>query len=281
MMKPGVEARDTVTGSGDEALRDKSVVVNVRVFLLDGTDLTDSLMYQAPMRIDLRRRDCIAGLRYGIEGMRVGGKRTLTISPHLAYGAKGVPDRVPPNATLRCEVVLLEVRERGVRKPEDYPPGRQLAVFNTGDIRHGVARWQFGLHQDGRCGASVTIPVPDLKWRHLRPKHVALQMNSTRATSLIESAVDLPNRFPQECLAPSSVYVDHSGHDGGVHKARNGDALCLSVTVWERGQSVCHYFLAEDCQAWTTSDLHKVVRDLIAPILTVEKQNGTQRCRLP
>lgn len=253
-------------GTGNEAIRGKVAVVDVRISLLDGTDITAALHLPERQMIDLGRREVIAGLRYGIEGMRVGGKRTLVISPHLAYGPKGVPERVPPNATLKCDVELLEVRERGVRKPEDYPPGRQLAVVHTGDIRHGVARWQFGLHQAGRCGASVTIPVPDLKWRHLRPKHVALQMDSTRATALIESAVDLPNWVPQECLAPSSVYVDHSGHDGGVHKARNGDALCLSVTIWERGQVTHSYFLPETSRAWQESAIRGVIENLIAPL---------------
>ena len=40
----------------------------------------------------------VAGLFYGIQGMRVGGTRTLRIAPHLAYGEEGVPGVVPANA---------------------------------------------------------------------------------------------------------------------------------------------------------------------------------------
>jgi FKBP-type peptidyl-prolyl cis-trans isomerase len=47
------------------------------------------------MVIDLGRRESIAGLRYGIPGMRVGGTREIVISPHLAYGEVGIPGRIP------------------------------------------------------------------------------------------------------------------------------------------------------------------------------------------
>jgi hypothetical protein len=48
------------------------------------------------------------GLFYGIEGMRVGGRRVLTISPHLAFGERGIPGTIPPNAVLKVEVTVLE-----------------------------------------------------------------------------------------------------------------------------------------------------------------------------
>jgi len=59
--------------------------------------------------IALGRRDFIAGLEYGIEGMRVGGHRRLRIGPHLAYREAGVPGKIPPNALLIYDVELLAV----------------------------------------------------------------------------------------------------------------------------------------------------------------------------
>ncbi len=88
-MTRGIKIQDVTVGTGDEALRGKTVVANVRMFLNHGTELTGTFLGGQKMRIDLRKRECIAGLQYGIEGMRVGGVRSLIISPHLAYGAKG------------------------------------------------------------------------------------------------------------------------------------------------------------------------------------------------
>jgi FKBP-type peptidyl-prolyl cis-trans isomerase len=62
--------------------------------------------------IDLARRDTIAGLRYGIEGMQVGGSRRVVVPPRLGYGGQGVPEAgVPPDAMLVCDVELLEIQE--------------------------------------------------------------------------------------------------------------------------------------------------------------------------
>jgi hypothetical protein len=60
------------------------------------------------VRID--RRSLANGLFYGVDGMRVGGTRRLEIAPHLAYGARGVPGVVPPNAVLTAEITILEAR---------------------------------------------------------------------------------------------------------------------------------------------------------------------------
>jgi peptidylprolyl isomerase len=60
--------------------------------------------------VHLGRREVIAGLERGIVGMRVGGRRRLVISPHLAYGEAGVPGVIPPNAVVIAEVELLDVQ---------------------------------------------------------------------------------------------------------------------------------------------------------------------------
>ena len=57
--------------------------------------------------IRLERRSLMAGLFYGMDGMRVGGMRRLEIAPHLAYAERGVPGVIPANALLTAEVIVL------------------------------------------------------------------------------------------------------------------------------------------------------------------------------
>ena len=52
----------------------------------------------------------IAGLEYGVKGMRVGGKRRIRVGPHLAYRENGVPSTIPANAVLEFRVTLLGVQ---------------------------------------------------------------------------------------------------------------------------------------------------------------------------
>jgi len=61
------------------------------------------------VRID--RRSLVNGLFYGVEGMRVGGTRRLSIAPHLAYGDRGVPGVIPSHATLTAEITILDARD--------------------------------------------------------------------------------------------------------------------------------------------------------------------------
>jgi hypothetical protein len=178
-MKPGVQSIDIVTGTGDEAVRNKTVAVNLRMYLLDGTDLTASLQIPEREVINLKRRDCIAGIRYGIEGMRVGGQRELIISPHL----------------------------------NDKP----------------------------------TDPA--------------------KAATLIEEAATWPIRVPAACLPSEAIYVDHEGHDGGVHRDRQNDELCLAFTIYERGQITVSYYMQVDSQAWRSSSLHELVHAVVDPVV--------------
>ena len=68
--------------------------------------------------IRLGQREAIAGVEYALMGMKVGGYRKVRISPHLAYRDEGIPDLVPPDAVLICEIWLRGfVQERKVHVP--------------------------------------------------------------------------------------------------------------------------------------------------------------------
>jgi FKBP-type peptidyl-prolyl cis-trans isomerase FkpA len=78
-------------------------------WLTDGTKFGSSRDWNEPISFRLGAAKVLRGLNEGVAGMKIGGKRRLTIPAHLGYGADGT-ERIPPNATLVFEVELLGVK---------------------------------------------------------------------------------------------------------------------------------------------------------------------------
>ncbi|MEP6757187.1 MAG: FKBP-type peptidyl-prolyl cis-trans isomerase [Chthonomonadales bacterium] len=91
------------------AHRKSTVYVRFQFFLNHGEPIGD---YQE-CNVDLQQRNEIAGFRYGIEGMCVGGRRRVRVSPHLAYGDSGC-GIIPAKAVLVIEFELVEVQDNPV-----------------------------------------------------------------------------------------------------------------------------------------------------------------------
>jgi peptidylprolyl isomerase/FKBP-type peptidyl-prolyl cis-trans isomerase FkpA len=104
-----VEIEEQQVGTGAEARAGVKVEVHYTGWLLDGKQF-DSSRGGSPFTFTLGAGQVIKGWDQGVAGMKVGGKRKLTIPPELGYGLRGFPGVIPAQATLVFEVELLAVR---------------------------------------------------------------------------------------------------------------------------------------------------------------------------
>ena len=109
-----MEIKDLVVGKGQEAKTGDTVKVQYVGTLLNGTEPFDASRNHGNegFSFQLGQGRVIKGWDDGVPGMKVGGKRKLTIPPNLGYGARGAGAKIPPNSTLVFEVELVEIAKK-------------------------------------------------------------------------------------------------------------------------------------------------------------------------
>jgi peptidylprolyl isomerase len=105
----GLQYQDTVVGNGASPQPGQRVTVNYTGWLTNGKQF-DSSVGREPFTFTIGQGEVIKGWDEGVASMKIGGKRRLTVPPHLGYGERGAGADIPPNSTLIFDVDLLGVQ---------------------------------------------------------------------------------------------------------------------------------------------------------------------------
>jgi FKBP-type peptidyl-prolyl cis-trans isomerase len=109
-MPSDLKIEELAAGTGAEAKSGQTVRVHYTGWLTNGKKFDSSHDRGEPLEFQLGAGRVIKGWDQGVVGMKVGGKRKLTIPPELAYGQRGFPGAIPPSSTLVFEVELVGVK---------------------------------------------------------------------------------------------------------------------------------------------------------------------------
>jgi protein-disulfide isomerase len=106
----GLVLKDVVVGTGREVKSGDRVEVHYVGTFTDGKEFDSSRKRSSPFSFEVGKGTVIKGWEQGLVGMKVGGRRKLTIPPDLAYGDKGVGSTIPPKSTLLFDIELLSIK---------------------------------------------------------------------------------------------------------------------------------------------------------------------------
>jgi FKBP-type peptidyl-prolyl cis-trans isomerase len=160
LKKMGIE--EVKIGTGPVAQKGDQVYMIYRGYLKSGLEFDSNMRRTAnPFSFILGEPMVIEGWQRGILGMRVGGKRKLSIPDELGYGPNGSGEKIPPNADLYFEVELLDIVKKGEESyydRKDLKPGAGRAV-KDGDLVevNYTARLVNGKEFDKRMDPKATV----------------------------------------------------------------------------------------------------------------------------
>ena len=104
VIKGGIVVEDLSAGNGPEAKRGKMVGIYYEGRLQSNNKKFDATLSGKPFKFRLGHGEVIRGLDLGLEGMKVGGKRQLTVPANMGYGDQGVPPDIPPKSMLVFDI---------------------------------------------------------------------------------------------------------------------------------------------------------------------------------
>lgn len=144
--------------------------------------------------------------------------------------------------------------------------GKHLFYFRPGEEARMLARCQFGVSADGRCGATLTYPIKGHPWRRNIVRSFEFELPEETKALLFDEVKRIGTEYPAECLSNDQLWSDSSEKANGITRDRATGKLCYTIAIYgSDGETESYFSIREDSEALVNSVLYKVVSRLIEP----------------
>ena len=135
-----------------------------------------------------------------------------------------------------------------------------------------LARCQFGLSEDGKCGATFTYPIKGYPWRRNIEKSYNFSIDEETIKLLFSEIHRLKREFPEECLSNDKLWSDSSEKANDITRDRATNTLCYTISIMvERKEPEEYYAIRENSEALLSSKLCEIITSLIQPHEPIEE----------
>ena len=142
-----------------------------------------------------------------------------------------------------------------------------LFYFRPGEEARMLARCQFGVTADGRCGATMTYPIRGYPWRRNIVKSYEFRLSTDEKALLFSEVRRLKAKHPTECLSNSQLWSDSSEKGNAITRDRSTGTLCHTIGISAAGEREWREYFAmrEESDALLSSALYQTISRLISP----------------
>jgi len=154
----------------------------------------------------------------------------------------------------------------------------QLYYFRPGEERRMLARCQFGLLRDGRCGASLTYPIKGYPWRRNPWRSYEFEIESILAGVLFNEVAEMLQNHPTHCLPNEVLWSDHSEKANGITRDCETDTPCHTIGIYDCDWEPKYYYsMRENSEVLRSSRIFSTVMSLIEPYERLEQKRPAQQ----
>jgi hypothetical protein len=141
-----------------------------------------------------------------------------------------------------------------------------LMYFRPGDGSRMIARCQFGVHLTGRCGATLTYPIPGQPWRRNPSRSYEFGIETDLISQLFLEVSTMPSSFPLHCLSDDKLWSDHSEKANAITRDTQTDTPCITIGLYdEHGRHSTYFSMLESSEVLSASLIQRTVLRLVSP----------------
>lgn len=159
------------------------------------------------------------------------------------------------------------------------PVSLRLQYFRPGEEARMIARCQFGIEEDGRCGAIMTYPIQGYPWRRNPMRMYEFRIDAECAARIFDEVMHLPANHLDHCLDDSVLWSDHAEKGANaITRDDKTDTPCHTIAIYnDLGEHPVYFSMREDSDVLHDSEFYRTIMGLIAPYEALPQETKAQQ----